>query len=60
MYEIIRQGLEQRFEAHPAIQERLQAIEKEVAHGRTTSFRAARTLLSLYTPEAPADMPPKD
>jgi LAO/AO transport system kinase len=60
MYEIIRQGLEQRFQSHPAIQERLQTLEQEVAHGRITSFRAARTLLELYTPEAPAETPPKD
>ena len=59
MYEIIRQGLEQRFESHPAIQERLRALEQEVAHGRTTSFRAARTLLDLYTLEAPLDAPSK-
>lgn len=60
MYEIIRQGLEQRFESNPAIQERLRALEREVAQGRTTSFRAARILLELYTPHTPPNAPSKD
>ena len=48
MHEIIRQGLMQRFEVHPAIRERMEALEQEVLEGRMTSFRAARTLLEVY------------
>jgi LAO/AO transport system kinase len=47
MHEIIEQGLKQRFESHPAIRERIGALEQEVLDGRTTSFRAARLLLDL-------------
>ena len=49
MQEIIQQGLLQQFEAHTAVQECKQALEREVLEGRTTSFRAARTLLDLYS-----------
>jgi LAO/AO transport system kinase len=49
MHEIIQQGLKQQFESHPAIQERIRALEQEVLQGRTTSFRAARTLLEIYS-----------
>jgi LAO/AO transport system kinase len=53
MHEIIEQGLRQRFESHPAIRKRMEALEREVEEGRTTSFRAARTLLEIYSgPEA--------
>jgi hypothetical protein len=38
----------QQFESHPAIRKRLEAIEQDVLEGRTTSFRAARTLLDIY------------
>ena len=48
MHEIIQQGLMQQFESHPAIRKRLEAIEQDVLEGRTTSFRAARTLLDIY------------
>jgi len=48
MHEIIQQGLMQQFESHPAIRKRLEAIEQDVLEGRTTSFRAARTLLEIY------------
>jgi LAO/AO transport system kinase len=49
MHEIIQQGLRQRFESHPAIRSRMEALEQEVLEGRTTSFRAARTLLEIYS-----------
>jgi LAO/AO transport system kinase len=48
MHEIIEQGLKQRFESHPAIQGRMAAFEEDVLEGRTTSFKAARTLLEMY------------
>jgi len=49
MHEIIRESLRQRFEAHPAIRKRKDALEKEVLEGRITSFRAARELLETYS-----------
>jgi LAO/AO transport system kinase len=49
MQEIIQQGLRQRFDLHPAIRNRMKALEQEVLEGRTTSFRAARELLEAYT-----------
>jgi LAO/AO transport system kinase len=48
MHEIIQQGLMQQFESLPAIRKRLEALEQDVLEGRTTSFRAARTLLEMY------------
>jgi LAO/AO transport system kinase len=56
MHEIIQQGLRQRFESHPAIRERMEALEQQVLDGRTTSFRAARALLEMYL-EQSADTP---
>src|SRR5208337_1498060 len=53
MREIIEQGLKQRFESHAAIRERMEALELDVLEGRTTSFRAARTLLELYSDSKP-------
>jgi LAO/AO transport system kinase len=47
MHEIIQQGLRQRFESHPAISKQMKALEQEVLEGRTTSFRAALTLLEM-------------
>jgi LAO/AO transport system kinase len=49
MHEIIRDGLRQRFESHPAIKQRMETLEREVLEGRTTSFRAARELLETYS-----------
>jgi LAO/AO transport system kinase len=60
MHEIVRQGLQQRFESHPAVQKHLEALEQEVAQGRTTSFRAARTLLEIYTRPDAANASSKD
>jgi GTPase len=54
MHEIIREGLRQRFESHPAIRKRREALEKEVLEGRITSFRAARELLETYSEPKPA------
>jgi LAO/AO transport system kinase len=55
MHEIIEQGLRQRFESHPAIRKRMEALEQDVLEGRTTSFRAARTLLEIYAEPKPAE-----
>jgi GTPase len=48
MHEIIEHGLMQRFESDPAIRARMEALEQDVVHGRTTSFRAARMLLEHH------------
>lgn len=49
MHEIIQQGLRQRFESHPVVRDRMETLEQEVLEGRSTSFRAARTLLEIYS-----------
>ena len=49
MHETIEQTLRQQFDAHPAVRSRVQTMENEVMEGRTTPFRAARTLLEIYT-----------
>jgi LAO/AO transport system kinase len=49
MHELIEQSLRQRFESHPAIRERMAALEQDVLEERMTSFRAARLLLDLYS-----------
>jgi hypothetical protein len=49
MHEMIDQSLRERFDAHPAVQSHVEALECDVAEGRTTSFRAARMLLDAYT-----------
>jgi len=54
MHEIIEQELRQRFESHPTIRRRMEALEQDVLEGRTTSFRAARTLLDLYSVPKPS------
>ena len=48
MRDIIQHGLTLRFESDPAVRKQLELLEQEVMQGRTTSFRAARTLLDLY------------
>jgi LAO/AO transport system kinase len=48
MHEIIQYGLMRQFESDPAVRKRLQTLEQDVMRGRTTSFRAARTLLGIY------------
>ena len=49
MHEMIEQALLQRFAAHPAVRHSREALERDVAEGRTTSFRAARMLLEMYS-----------
>lgn len=49
MHEMIKQALRQRFDAHPAVRHSMEALERDVAEGRTTSFRAARMLLEMYS-----------
>ncbi|MGA3132326.1 MAG: methylmalonyl Co-A mutase-associated GTPase MeaB [Terracidiphilus sp.] len=49
MHEMIDQALRQKFDAHPAVRNCVEALERDVAEGRTTSFRAARMLLDTYT-----------
>jgi LAO/AO transport system kinase len=49
MHEMIDQSLRQRFDAQPGVRRRMEALERDVAEGRTTSFRAARTLLEAYS-----------
>jgi LAO/AO transport system kinase len=49
MHDIVEQGLRERFELHPAVRERIGALEEEVLEGRMTSFRAAHQLLELYS-----------
>jgi len=49
MHEMIEQALRQRFDANPAVRHSIAALEHDVAEGRTTSFRAARMLLEMYS-----------
>lgn len=53
MEEIIQQGLLHQFESHAAVQACKDGLEREVHEGRTTSFRAARTLLEIYAGRSP-------
>jgi len=48
MHEMIEQALRERFDSHPAVRSGMRALESDVAEGRATPFRAARTLLELY------------
>jgi LAO/AO transport system kinase len=50
--EMIDQALRHRFDAHPEVRSRVELLERDVAEGRTTSFRAARMLLDAYTRES--------
>ncbi|HTW78221.1 MAG TPA: methylmalonyl Co-A mutase-associated GTPase MeaB [Terracidiphilus sp.] len=45
---LIEQGLRKHFESNPQVRERIAELERDVVEGRTTSFRAAQTLLSVY------------
>ena len=49
MHEMIDQSLRQRFDRHAAVRGRMETLERDVAEGRTTPFRAARTLLAAYS-----------
>jgi LAO/AO transport system kinase len=48
MREMIEHTLRQQFDTHPAVRSRMEAMERQVVDGRTTSFRAARLLLKTY------------
>jgi LAO/AO transport system kinase len=48
MDEMIRAALLDRFQAHPAVRDRLPEIEREVLEGRLSTFRAVEQLLNLY------------
>lgn len=45
----LEQGLAQLFRAHPLIRQQLAIHESEVLEGHSTPFRAARSLLEIYT-----------
>jgi LAO/AO transport system kinase len=49
MNDILQQGLANHFWSHPASRTGLVDLEKDIVEGRMTPFRAARTLLQLYT-----------
>ena len=49
MHETLEHGLRQFFSAHPLIRMRMEAFERKVLEGQTTPFRAARTLLDMYS-----------
>jgi len=49
MHEMIDQSLRQQFNAHAVVRKRMDALERDVAEGRTTPFRAARSLLAAYS-----------
>ena len=49
MYEVIERGLVRNFRNHPLVKQKLAELEREVTEGRVTSFRAANSLLELYT-----------
>jgi LAO/AO transport system kinase len=49
MHETLEVGLRQFFSAHPLIRMRMETFEHEVLEGHTTPFRAARTLLEMYS-----------
>ena len=46
--DLVREGLEDRFRAHPAVAASLPQLEDEVAGGRLTATAAARRLLDLF------------
>ena len=48
MRESVEQGLGRLFSTHPLVRARMEAFEAEVVAGRTTPFRAARSLLEIY------------
>ncbi len=49
MHEMIDQSLRQRFDEDAAVRSRIKTLERNVAEGRTTPFRAARMLLATYS-----------
>jgi hypothetical protein len=49
MHEMIDQSLRHQFHANAAVRGRIETLECDVAEGRTTPLRAARTLLAAYS-----------
>ena len=49
MHEMIDQSLRHQFHAHATVRGRIETLERDVAEGRTTPFRAARALLEAYS-----------
>jgi len=49
LQDILNSGLRQLFDQDPAIQKRLGPLEQDVLAGRTSPFRAAQSLLKLYS-----------
>jgi LAO/AO transport system kinase len=50
MFQLIEEGLRERFLADPQVGERLPEMQRAVAEGRMTSFRAAKELLGAVHP----------
>jgi LAO/AO transport system kinase len=48
MHDMIEEALLELFRGHPAIRHKLPELEREVAYGRLSAFRAAERLLSSY------------
>jgi len=48
MRQLIEQGLRRHFESNPQVRERMKVLEREVTEGKTTSYRAAQSLLDAY------------
>jgi LAO/AO transport system kinase len=48
MWSLVDEGLRRAFRAHPAVAERIPALEDEVQGLRTTPARAARALLEAF------------
>ena len=48
MRESVDQGLGRLFSTHPLVRAHMEAFEADVVAGRTTPFRAARSLLEIY------------
>jgi GTPase len=57
LHEILNHGLRQLFDEHPAVQRRITSLEQDVLAGRTSPFRAARTLLDAYSGSSPKKTP---
>jgi LAO/AO transport system kinase len=53
MWALVEEGLRQRFDSHPAVQERLPALRREVERGLAAPTRAAQELLRVLDNRAP-------
>ena len=49
MYELIEQALRDEFLQHEGVREKLASFEQDVLAGRLSPFRAARSLIRIYT-----------